>query len=67
MEYTSLFSPREYEKNDKIILKYFPTGSKKIKMKNIYCGKYRKINNSKISYNFEKILALSIICSKCGS
>ena len=23
LEYTSLFSPREYEKNDKIILKYF--------------------------------------------
>ena len=38
-------------------------------MKKIYCivcGKYRKIKNSKISYNFEKILALSIICSKWG-
>ena len=23
LKYTNLFSPREYEKNDKIILKYF--------------------------------------------
>ena len=24
LDYTNLFSPNEYEKNDKIILKYFP-------------------------------------------
>ena len=37
-------------------------------MKNLYCiicGKYRKFEKSKISYLLEKILVLSIICSKC--
>ena len=24
LDYTNLFSPNDYEKNDKIILKYFP-------------------------------------------
>ena len=36
-------------------------------MKNLYCiicGKYRKFEKSKISYLLEKILVLSIICSK---
>ena len=38
------------------------------KMKKSYCvicGKYRKFEKPKISYLLEKILALSIICSKC--
>ena len=37
-------------------------------MKNLYCiicGKYRKFEKSKISYLLQKILVLSIICSKC--
>ena len=37
-------------------------------MKKAYCticGKYRKLKNPKISYIFEKILVLSVICSKC--
>ena len=37
-------------------------------MKNLYrviCGKYRKFENSKISYLLEKALVLSIICSEC--
>ena len=37
-------------------------------MKKIYCiicGKYRKFEKPKISYLLEKILVLSIICSKC--
>ena len=61
LDYTNLFSPKEYEKNDKAI-------SKKVKMKNRYriiCGKYRKFKNPKISYTFEETLVLSIICSKC--
>ena len=36
-------------------------------MKKIYCiicGKYRKFEKPKISYLLEKILVLSIICSK---
>ena len=39
---------------------------KKVNMKKIYfviCGKYRKFNDPKISYIFEKTLALSSICS----
>ena len=37
-------------------------------MKKLYClicGKYRKLEKSKISYFLEKTLVLSIICSKC--
>ena len=42
--------------------------TKKIKMKKlccVICGKYKKFKNPKISYIFEKALALSIICSSC--
>ena len=31
LEYTNLFSPNEYEKNDKIILKYFQQSLNKLK------------------------------------
>ena len=31
----------------------------------VICGKYRKFEKPKISYLLEKILVLSIICSKC--
>ena len=37
-------------------------------MKKLYCvicGKYRKIEKSKISYILEKTFVLSIICSTC--
>ena len=37
-------------------------------MKTLYrviCNKYRKLEILKISYLLDKILALSIICSKC--
>ena len=37
-------------------------------MKTMYCvicGNYEKFKNPKISYILEKILVLSIICSKC--
>ena len=37
-------------------------------MKKIYCiicGEYRKCEKPKISYIFEEILVLSIICSNC--
>ena len=37
------------------------------KISYIVCGKYKKLNNSKISQILEKILFFSIICSKCGS
>ena len=65
LDYTNLFSLNDYEKNDKIVLKYFPLTKK---MKKIYCAicsKYRKFEKPKISYLSEKALVLSIICSKC--
>ena len=31
----------------------------------VICGKYKKFNNPKISYIFEKTLVFSIIYSKC--
>ena len=62
LHYTNLFSPIDFEKNDKIILKYF---QKLETLKNYICGKYRKFEKPKISYLLEKTLALSIICSKC--
>ena len=35
------------------------------KLYSIICGKYRKFEKPNISYILEKILILSIICSKC--
>ena len=31
----------------------------------VICGKYRNLENTKISYLLENALVLSIICSKC--
>ena len=56
LDYPNLFSPNDYEKNDKIIL-----------IKKLYCvifRKYRKFEKPEISYLLEKRLAPSIICSK---
>ena len=33
----------------------------------VICGKYRKCENPKILYIFEKKLVLSIICSRCNN
>ena len=65
LDYGNLFSPNEYEKNDKILLKYF-----KVKMKRIYCikcDKYRKFKNPKISCIFDKTVVLYIVWDKCGN
>ena len=54
LDYTNLFSPNKYEKDDKITFRFFEWISKKVKMKKIYCivcGKYRKFKNPKISCN----------------
>ena len=67
LDYTNLFAPNDYEKNDKIILKHFQW-LKRLRWKALYCvtcGKYRKFEKPKISYILEKTLVLSIICSKC--
>ena len=57
LDYTNLFSPNDYETNDK---------TKRIKkLYCIICSKYRKLEKPKISYILEKTLVLSLICSKC--
>ena len=62
LDYTNLFSPNEYEKNDKMILKYLRF--KVIKKYCVICCKYRKFKNCKILNVFEKTLVLSMFCSK---
>ena len=60
LDYTNLFSPNDYETNDKIF-----SITKKIKKSYcVICGKYRKFEKPKISYLLEKTLVISIICSK---
>ena len=69
LDYTNLFSPNEYQKKDKIIIKYFQW-FEKVKMKKRYCvkcNKYWKFKKRKISYSFDKTLVSSIICDKCYS
>ena len=56
LDYTNLLSSSEYEKNDKIILKYFQY-LKNIKMRKIYCivcGKHRQFKKPKMSYILKK-------------
>ena len=62
LEYTNLFSPNDYEKNDKMIL--FSVTKKMTKLYCIICGKYREFEKPKV-YLLEKTLVLSIFCSKC--
>ena len=65
--YPNLFSPDDYEKNDKIIPKYFQWLKRWKKIYCIICKNYRKFEKPKISYILEKTLVLSIICIKCKS
>ena len=64
LDYANLFSPNDYQKNDKIILKYFQDEKKMKKIYCIICGKYKVFEKPKISYPLEKSLLLSIICCK---
>ena len=64
LHYTNLFCPSNYQKNDKIILKYFQW-PKRLKIYCVICGKYRKFEKSKISYLLKKALVISVICRKC--
>ena len=53
LEYTNLFSPNEYKKNDKMILKYFQQNLNKLKLCCNVCNEYRKLKKTKI-YIFKK-------------
>ena len=60
LDYTNLFSPNDYENNDKIF-------SVTKRMKKLYCvisSKYRKFEKPKIPCIFEKTLVLSTIFNK---
>ena len=57
--YTKLFSSNDYEKNDKIMLKYFQSLKRWKKLFCIICGKYRASEKLKTS------LVISVNCSKC--
>ena len=65
-DYANLFSPNDYENNDKIIKKIL-IYIKKVGMRKIYCTKckkYKEFKKLKASY---KTLLLSNICNKCRS
>ena len=64
LHYTNLFSPNDYEMNDKIILKYFQI-SNIFKYFCVVCSKYGKFEKPEISNFLEKTLVPSIICGKC--
>ena len=64
LEYTNLFFPNDYERNDKI-RQIISIIKKMKKLHCVICNKYRKFEKPKISYLLEKTLVLSIICSKC--
>ena len=51
LDYTNLFSPNDYEKNDKII---FSITKKMQKLCCVICGKCKKFEKPKISYFLEK-------------
>ena len=52
--YTNLFLPKDYETNDKTILKYFQEVLKKLKWKKSIVWFVVIIKNPKISYIFKK-------------
>ena len=67
LEYTNLFSPNEYKKNDKIILKYFQWNLNKLKSMVMFAINIE--NLKKLTYHIfkkKKTLSLSTVYSKCG-
>ena len=62
--YINLFFPNKYEKNDKIILKYFQY-IRRLRWKNLFVENIGNFKTLKISYILEKTVVLPIICSKC--
>ena len=65
LEYTNLFSPNEYKKNDKLIFLLNSKNVKTIKICCIVCDKYRKFKNPKMSYAFKNTSVISTVWSKC--
>ena len=69
LESGNLYSPKDYEKNGKIIKKFsLWIDFKIVRMRKIYCTKckkYKEFKKCKISCICCKILLLSSICDKC--
>ena len=64
LEYTNFFSPEEYKKNDKMLLKYFQQNQNKVKIMKIYCNicnEYRKLKKNNILYIFKETVLLFTI------
>ena len=64
LEYTNLFSPNEYKKNDKTTLKYFQYNLNKLKYIVMFTINIENLKNLKCYIFFEK--SISIVYSKCG-
>ena len=64
LEYTNLFSPNEYKKNDKTTLKYFQYNLNKLKYIVMFTINIENLKNLKYYIFFEK--SISIVYSKCG-
>ena len=60
----NLFSPNDYDKNDKVIIIFSLTKTIK-KLDCGICGKNRRSEKPKLSYILEKTLVIFIICCKC--
>ena len=54
LDYTNLFYPNDYEKNDKKKKKIFSITKIMKKLYWVICGKFRKFKKHKISYILEK-------------
>ena len=54
LDYVNLFSPNDYEKNDKIITKIFSITKKMNKIYCTICGKYRNFEKPNKSYLLQK-------------
>ena len=54
LDYTNLFSPNDYKKNDEIILKDLRITKKMAKLYYIICGRYRKFEKSENIKPFRK-------------
>ena len=64
LDYRNLFSANDYEKNDKIILKYLQQMKGRKNYIALFTVSIENLKKLKISYVLEKTLVLSVICSK---
>ena len=61
-EYTNLFSPNEYKKNNKIILKYFEKNLNKLKCTVIFAINIENLKKLKYHIFFKKNIIKSFYC-----